>query len=232
MNCRKIGLERCGTIEKAGRLSNLGESSILEVMSGERVECLHGDAVIIQCKIVTKEGSRMNKRLMIGERFMPMGDNPFPCLMYYGGQTERKSGGGFVYNLHHVMSGNAAEVREMSETLRAMSDDQLKKRFSIRKMSDFQAGTVFVFLGFRAVDFVSEGEKVKSYIMKYECVQNGKTVSGEVYVPYRTYLDGKKEGTGALVYGGTRSGKASGRTYYDLKILKNVEELLELEQTL
>ena len=115
------------------------------------------------------------------------------------------------------------EMVDKADELRQMSVEELCKRFEIRRLRDFPAGTVMVYYGHKKLPSTFDnGASGASHVVSYQTEVNSKQQTGEVYMPERHAKTLEERPTGVVVYKGLKT-NSNGVDFYDLEFITDQE---------
>jgi hypothetical protein len=234
---RRLPAEDLKTINAWTMLADVPVGEVLEVERCDTIETSFGPMALLDC--ITSEGK---KRVGAPERYDEK--KLYPCIMVYLGKGEtpaakdqgksrqyhclRRTGGLDDY-------GTRDNMHKRAEEWRAMSIGELREALEIKSLKHFLAGTVFVYSSPRVQAFdgkeTGNTSTTIAHIVNFSTQLDGKSVTGEVFVPSRYASQLEREPQGIMVFRGTATAKGSGREFFDLQFLSQRDaELLTVKQ--
>ena len=221
-HCRNLPLDKLLTIEKYKSLSDIDPFSVLEVESAEHRDCTSGKMGLLTCWTVNEEsGVRERVKLMVPERFLVDNELTEPRVVIYTGM--KKTSNGHMCHTIKVVYDDSYEsgdvtMEDFANGLRTKSKIELEAMSRIYSLSKFPTGTVFIITWVRVLKGVGIITKDDVPVGNFETIFEGKTLSGEVFLPSRVMEEGKRKTPALLIYKGGRA-STSGRIYHDITIL-------------
>ena len=222
-HCRTLPSDVRDDAVSVRSLSAFEPNTLLEIVEAKEVtDAEFGKHFVAVYSYTRRDKSRRTGRVRLPDHVVKSAPTT-PYLGLYLGKRENK--GGKEYHDMATFRPSAegtlspAQLRQYAEELQALGPDAINKRMIVQTLDAFDAGTVFLF---------KEVEKRKMRAGMEECLvvafeterEDGKTLSGRLFVPIRCESELRKRGSGVMLYRGKKeSARTAGRFYNDLVVV-------------
>ena len=214
------------------KLSDLKAPVVIEIMGGEVIQTMHGQAAKALCRYHNRGGKAELRQIVMPTRCaeeVTDGNGVISNGLYvYLGQQEAKkpkSVGAVYHNMKHVVLRKGETIEAKAAQLRLLNEEDLRRVFQIDSFSRFPDGSIFLCENVQEVAFIPSTDKKPAQttpLMDYETVIDGATVRGQIYLPARLIGEIKKQKESQevvmLLYRGSKTSNA-GRVYFDIDVL-------------